>query len=68
MSLDEVGPLWKLQLNELEEIRNDAYKNSKILKVKMKYVHDRYILRKSFKVGQKVTLYNSRLYLFMGKL
>ena len=47
---------------------NDAYENSKISKANMKYVHDQHILRKSFKVGQKVLLYNSRLYLFPRKL
>ena len=34
----------------------------------MKSVHGQYILQKSFKVGQKVLLYNSRLYLFPKKL
>ena len=34
----------------------------------MKYAHDQHILRKYFKVGQKVLLYNSQLYLFTGKL
>ena len=34
----------------------------------MKMVHDKNILRKSFKDGQKVLLYNSRLHLFPGKL
>ena len=34
----------------------------------MKLLHDQRILRKSFEVGQKVLLYNSRLHLFPGKL
>ena len=34
----------------------------------MKYMHDQHILRKSFKVGQKVLLDNSRLHLFSEKL
>ena len=29
MSLDKVGPLRRLQLNELDDIRNDAHENSK---------------------------------------
>ncbi|GAV63334.1 rve domain-containing protein [Cephalotus follicularis] len=57
-----------LQLSELEEIRNDAYDNAKISKEKTKAFHDARILRKSFKVGDKVRLYNSRLHLFPGKL
>ena len=58
----------KLQLNELDEIRNDAYENAKISKAKMKVHHDQHIQRKNFYVGQKVLLYNSRLHLFPGKL
>jgi hypothetical protein len=34
----------------------------------MKKAHDQNILRRSFEVGQKVLLYNSRLHLFPGKL
>ena len=33
MSLDKVGLLQQLQLNELDKIRNDAYENSKISKI-----------------------------------
>ncbi|XP_026428614.1 uncharacterized protein LOC113324506 [Papaver somniferum] len=58
----------RLQLNELEEIRNDSYQNAKIYKEKTKVFHDKSILRKSFTPGQKVLLYNSRLHLFPGKL
>ncbi|KAL5572373.1 hypothetical protein UlMin_021970 [Ulmus minor] len=58
----------KLQLNELEEIRNDAYNCGKRYKDQMKKIHDKNILRKSFFSGQKVLLYNSRLHLFPGKL
>ena len=67
MSLDEASPLRRLQLNELDEISNDAYENSKISKAEIKSVHDQNIWRKSFKVGQKV-LYNYWLHLFPGKL
>ncbi|CAN6559855.1 unnamed protein product [Malus baccata var. baccata] len=54
----------KLQLNELDEIRNDAYESSRIYKEKSKAFHDKMILRKSFVIGQKVLLFNSRLRLF----
>ncbi|KAL3597114.1 hypothetical protein D5086_008751 [Populus alba] len=67
-SLDDASQLRKLQINELEEIRNDAYDNSKIHKARIKEFHDKKILRKTFNVGQKVLLYNSRLHLFPGKL
>nr|XP_028964733.1 LOW QUALITY PROTEIN: uncharacterized protein LOC103417773 [Malus domestica] len=62
------GEKRKLQLNELEEIRNDAYENAKIYKEKTKKFHDAHILRKEFQPGQKVLLFNSRLKLFPGKL
>ena len=63
-----MGKQWKLQLNELEEIQNDAYESSQIYKDKTKAFHDKMILRKEFLVGQKVLLYNSQLMLFPSKL
>ncbi|KAL5819379.1 hypothetical protein ACOSQ4_023221 [Xanthoceras sorbifolium] len=67
-SLNDASSLRKLQLNELEELRNEAYENSRIYKERMKVFHDKKILRKNFEPGQKVLLYNSRLHLFPGKL
>ena len=55
-------------MNELEELRNEAYDNAKIYKDKTKKWHDQKILRKEFRVGDQVVLYNSRLKLFPGKL
>ena len=66
--LDKASAERKLQINELEEIRNDAYNCAKSYKDRMKRVHDKNILRKSFELGQKVLLYNSCLHLFPGKL
>ncbi|KAK9922021.1 hypothetical protein M0R45_030503 [Rubus argutus] len=66
--LNDASSLRKLQLNELEEIRNEAYENSRIYKERMKVFHDKKILRKTFELGQKVLLSNSRLHLFPGKL
>ena len=57
-----------LQLNELEESRNEAYDSTKIYKDKTKKWHDQRILRKEFKAGDQVLLFNSRLKLFPGKL
>ncbi|XP_044510154.1 uncharacterized protein LOC123228765 [Mangifera indica] len=68
MKLDESGEHRKLQLQELEEIRNDAYENARIYKEKTKAFHDKMISRKEFSLGQKVLLYHSRLRLFPGKL
>ena len=67
-ALDKAGETRKLQLDELEELRNDAYDCAKNYKDRIKAMHDRHILRKEFHHGQKVLLYNSRLHLFPGKL
>ncbi|CAL5432792.1 unnamed protein product [Camellia sinensis] len=53
MKMDESGEHRKLQLQELEEIRNDAYENAMIYKEKAKAFHDRMISRKELNVGQK---------------
>ena len=58
----------KVQLDKLEEIRNDVYDCSKWYKGRMKMIHDKVITRKDFQLGQKVLLYNSRLHLFLRKL
>ena len=57
-----------LDLNELEELRKDAYFNSKIAKDKLKKWHDQLITWKNFNQGDQVLLYDSKLYHFSGKL
>ena len=57
-----------LQLSELEELRNEAYDNARIYKDKTKKLHDQRILRKEFRAGEQVLLFNSRLKLFPRKL
>ena len=57
-----------VDINELEELRNDAYFNSKIEKVRLKNWHDQLIARKNFKQGDQVILYDSKLHLFPSKL
>ena len=57
-----------LWLNELEELRNEAYDNARINKHETKRWQSQKILRKEFKVGESVLLYNSRLRLFPRKL
>ena len=68
MRMNEVGEFRKLQLQELEELRLDAYDNALIYKEKTRAWHDKHILRKELKVGDKVLLYQSRMKLFPGKL
>nr|GEW66962.1 reverse transcriptase domain-containing protein [Tanacetum cinerariifolium] len=55
----------KLQLNELHD---QAYKNSLIYKEKTKKLHDSKIKNRIFNVGDRVLLFNSRLKIFLGKL
>ena len=55
-------------MNELEELGNEAYDNARIYKDKTKKWHDQKILRRGFKAGDQVLLFNSRLKLFPGKL
>ena len=57
-----------LQLNEMEEFRNNAYENANIYKEKTKRWHDKHIQKRDFEVGQQVLLFNLRLKLFPGKL
>ena len=57
-----------LQMNDLEELRNEAYDNGKIYKDKTKKWYDQKILRREFKARELVLLYNSKLKLFSGKL
>ena len=68
MNMDEAGKERKLQLQELEELRIEAYENSRIYKEKTKAFHDKMISRKQFQIGDKVLLYNSRLRFMPGKL
>ena len=57
-----------LQLNELKELREMAYENSKIYKECTKKWHDATVKIKSFQEGDQVLLFNSRLKLFPEKL
>nr|GEY54938.1 reverse transcriptase domain-containing protein [Tanacetum cinerariifolium] len=58
----------KLQLNELSELRDQAYENSLIYKERTKKLHDAKIKNCIFNVGDQVLLFNSRLKIFSGKL
>ncbi|GJR55686.1 hypothetical protein Tco_1406207 [Tanacetum coccineum] len=58
----------KLQLNELNELRDQAYENSLIYKERTKKLHDSKIKNRIFNVGDQVLLFNSRLKIFSGKL
>ncbi|KAM2526217.1 hypothetical protein TB1_023637 [Malus domestica] len=68
MDLGAAGSYRKLQLHELDEIRNDAYENARIYKEKTNAFHDKMIRGKTFSIGQKVLLFNAHLRLFPYKL
>ena len=53
MDLSRAGVKRFLDLNELEEIQNDAYLNSKIAKERSKKWHDQMINGKNFNKGTK---------------
>ncbi|GJR48898.1 reverse transcriptase domain-containing protein [Tanacetum coccineum] len=58
----------KVQLNELNELRDQAYGNYLIYKEKTKRIHDSKIKNRVFNVGDQVLLFNSRLKIFSSKL
>nr|GFA80605.1 reverse transcriptase domain-containing protein [Tanacetum cinerariifolium] len=66
--LKTAGDHRKLQLNELNELRDQAYENSLIYKEWTKKLHDDKIKNRIFNVGDQVLLFNSRLKIFSGKL
>ncbi|GKB48195.1 reverse transcriptase domain-containing protein [Tanacetum coccineum] len=58
----------KVQMNELNKLRDQAYENSLIYKEKTKKIHDAKIKNQEFHVGDRVLLFDSRLKIFSSKL
>ncbi|XP_052724026.1 uncharacterized protein LOC128193880 [Vigna angularis] len=56
------------QILELEEMRLHTYDSSRSYKEKVKFYHDRKLIKRVFTLGQQVLLFNLRLKLFPGKL
>ncbi|GJW20170.1 reverse transcriptase domain-containing protein [Tanacetum coccineum] len=65
--LKTAGDHRKVQMNELNELRDQAYENSLIYKEKTKKIHDSKIKNRIFNVGDRVLLFNSRLKILSGK-
>nr|GFA88189.1 reverse transcriptase domain-containing protein [Tanacetum cinerariifolium] len=63
-----MGDHRKAQLNELNELCDQAYEKSLIYKEKTKRIHDSKIKDYIFNVGDRVLLFNSRLKIFSSKL
>ncbi|GJW28055.1 reverse transcriptase domain-containing protein [Tanacetum coccineum] len=57
--LMSAGDHRKVQLNELNELRDQTYKNSLIYKEKTKKIHDSKIKNRVFNVSDRVLLFNS---------
>nr|GEY19349.1 reverse transcriptase domain-containing protein [Tanacetum cinerariifolium] len=66
--LQTAGDHIKVQLNELNKLRDQAYENSLIYKEKTKRLHDSKIKDLVFNIDNRVLLFNSRLKIFSGKL
>ena len=66
--MDKAGEERKLQLNELQELRDEAYENAKIYRENNKRLHDKDIVFKDLYLGMLVLIFNTRLKLFPGKL
>nr|GFD03646.1 reverse transcriptase domain-containing protein [Tanacetum cinerariifolium] len=66
--LQTAGDHKKVQLNELNELRDQAYENSLIYKEKTKRLHDSKIKDRVFNIDDRFLLFNSRLKIFSGKL
>nr|GEW45691.1 DNA-directed DNA polymerase [Tanacetum cinerariifolium] len=66
--LQNCGDHRKVQLNKLNELRDQAYENSLIYNEKTKRLHDSKIKDRVFNIGDRVLLFNSRLKIFSGKL
>nr|GEX10233.1 hypothetical protein [Tanacetum cinerariifolium] len=59
--VESAGDHRKLQLNELSELRDQAYENSVIYKERTKKLHDSKIKNRIFNVSDQVLLFNSCL-------
>nr|GEX91998.1 DNA-directed DNA polymerase [Tanacetum cinerariifolium] len=66
--LKTAGDHRKVQMNELNELYDQAYENSLIYKEKTKKIHNSKIKNRVFNVGDRVLLFNSQLKIFSGKL
>nr|GEU59501.1 reverse transcriptase domain-containing protein [Tanacetum cinerariifolium] len=67
-NLKTAGDHQKIQLNELNELHDQAYENSVIYKERTKKLHDFKIKNRIFNIGDQVLLFNSRLKIFSRKL
>ncbi|XP_070050816.1 uncharacterized protein [Nicotiana tomentosiformis] len=68
LDMEVVGTSKVIELHEIDEFRYHTFESTRLYKERMNMMHDKNILERSFKPGDVVLLYNSRLKLFPGKL
>ena len=68
LDLDQTRAKRRYDLNELEAYQNQSYECLRNAKENHKFYHDKIILRREFKQGEKVLLYDSKLHIFPGNL
>ena len=68
LDFSKAGEERLLHLNEIEEFRIQAFESSRMYKERMKVIHDKYLKKKNFHVGDRVLYFSNRLSLFPGKL
>ena len=60
MDLGEAQKQWVLQINELDEIRQDALQRTMLIQNKRKKWHDKFIKQKQFNTRDWALLFDSR--------
>ena len=67
MDLDEAHKQRVLQINELDEIRQDALQRTMLIHNQRKTWRDKFIKQKQFNTGYWALLFDSRFKFFKGK-
>ena len=68
MNLYEAQKQRILQINQLDEIKQDALQRMMLIQNQQKTWHDKFIKQKKFHTGDQALLFNSRFKNFKGKL
>ena len=68
LDLDKAQKQWVLQLNELDEIRQDAIQRRILVQNQKSKWHDKFIKKKQFHPGDWALLFDSRFKTFIGKI
>jgi hypothetical protein len=68
LNLDEAQKQQYLQLNELDEIRQDAIQRTMLVQKQRSKLRDKFIKKKHFQPHDGTLLFNSQFKTFKGKL